>query len=384
MMRFEFATANRIIFAQGALQNLTQIIPQYGRHVFIVCGMRDLALEKVLAVLPSDALWQQFRVAHEPDVATIQAGLQLARSQPCDVVIAVGGGSVLDAGKAIAAMLTNPGDLLDYLEVVGKGKMIAVRPMPLIAVPTTAGTGSEVTRNAVINIPDAQVKVSLRSALMIPEVALIDPQLTISMPPAITASTGMDALTQVIEAYVCTGANPMTDGYAREGIRRARASLRRAYTDGNDLAAREDMCITSLMGGITLANAGLGAVHGFAGVIGSAFDAPHGAVCARLLPFVMRANVDMLIKSSGSGNALWKYEDIAELLTGDAQSSIGDAIEWLLSLLESMKIPTLRHYGISQQHYDDIVRKAKNASSMKKNPVVLPDDRLRSILEEAV
>ena len=208
----------------------------------------------------------------------------------CDTVIGFGGGAALDAAKAIAILMTNPGDVTDYLEIIGRGKTLTEPPVPCIAIPTTAGTGSEVTRNSVIASREERVKVSLRSPLMLPKVVVVDPELTYDLPPAITASTGVDALTQLIEPFVCSRANPLTDGLCQEGIERVARSLRRAFESAGrgeapaDAAAREDMAVASLFGGLALANAGLGAVHGLAAPLGGMIGAPHGAVCAALLP----------------------------------------------------------------------------------------------------
>ena len=217
----------------------------------------------------------------------VRQGVELARREQCDLVIAFGGGSAIDAGKAIAALLANGGELTDYLEVIGKGQPLRHPSVPFIAVPTTAGTGSEVTRNAVLASAEHQVKVSMRSPLMLPRLAVVDPELTLELPPAVTASTGLDALTQLIEPYVSIRANPLTDGFCLEGLRRVSRSLRRAYHAGRDITAREDMSLASLLGGLALANAGLGVVHGFAAPVGGMFHAPHGAICAALLPHGM-------------------------------------------------------------------------------------------------
>lgn len=210
------------------------------------------------------------------------------------MVIGLGGGSVLDAGKAIAALVTNLGNVFDYLEVIGKGQPLVNAPLPFIAIPTTAGTGTEVTRNAVLGSPAHGVKVSLRSPMMLPSLAIVDPELTYGLPPEITASSGLDALTQLIEPFVSVKANPMTDAICREGIRHAAKSLRTVYHNGADASAREGMSLASLFGGLALANAALGAVHGFAGPLGGMLNAPHGAICAKLLPLVMEVNIKVL------------------------------------------------------------------------------------------
>ncbi len=300
------------------------------------------------------------------------------------MVIGLGGGSVLDTGKAIAALLTNPGDVFDYLEVIGKGQPLVNAPLPYIAIPTTAGTGSEVTRNAVIESPEQNVKVSLRSPLMLPRVALVDPELTYNLPPAITASAGLDALTQLIEPFVSVKANPMTDAICREGIYYAARSLRRAYENGADKEAREGMSLASLFGGLALANAALGAVHGFAGPLGGMLHAPHGALCARLLPFVMEANIKALETRQPEHPALGRYIEIAQILTGEKEATAHDGVRWTSELVDTLKIPGLSTYGMNEKAFPEAVEKTMKANSFKGNPIALNEDELRLILEKAL
>jgi alcohol dehydrogenase class IV len=291
---------------------------------------------------------------------------------------------VIDAGKAIAALATNPGDPLDYLEVVGRNQPITVSPVPCIAIPTTAGTGSEVTRNAVLGVPEQQVKASLRSPMMLPRVAIVDPELTLDLPPDVTATTGMDALTQCIEPYVSVRANALTDLYCREGVRLARRSLLRACRNGADLEARTDMAYASLLGGLALANAGLGVVHGFAAPIGGMFSAPHGGVCAALLPHGVAGNIAALRSRHPDHPALGRYREIASALTGNPAAEAEDAAVWVRELCDALRIRSLREYGIAAEHTAELVNKAANASSMKANPIVLTDGELRSVLHSAL
>ena len=299
-------------------------------------------------------------------------------------MISLGGGSAIDAGKAVAAMLANEGELLDYLEVVGRGKALSRPSVPFIAIPTTAGTGSEVTRNAVLASPRHRVKVSLRGLGMLPKLALVDPELTHALAPALTASTGLDALTQLIEPYVCSRANPMTDALCVEGLGRAANSLRAAFENGRNAAAREDMALASLFGGLALANAGLGAVHGFAGPIGGLFPAPHGAVCAALLPHVMEANLRALRQRQAASPTLHRYDQIARLLTHTATATAGQGVEWVRRLVADLGIPSLAAYGLTAQHIPGLVDKAGKASSMKANPISLTADELTGILRNAL
>jgi alcohol dehydrogenase class IV len=310
--------------------------------------------------------------------------VELARREHCDLVIAFGGGSAIDAGKAIAALLTNGGELSDYLEVIGNGQPLQDPSVPFIAVPTTAGTGSEVTRNAVLASAEHRVKVSLRSPLMLPRLAVVDPELTLDLPPALTASTGLDALTQLIEPYVSSRANPLTDGFCLEGLRRVSRSLRRAYHDGRDLVAREFMSLASLLGGLALANAGLGVVHGFAAPVGGMFDAPHGAVCAALLPYGMAINIRACRARAPEGEALHRYETVARLLTGKPDALAEEGVDWVRQLCQELQIPPLSSYGIQERDVATLVEKASKASSTKGNPITLTLDELREVLSRAL
>jgi alcohol dehydrogenase class IV len=317
-------------------------------------------------------------------VALVGQGVELARREQCDLVMALGGGSAIDAGKAVAALLTNGGELGDYLEVIGKGQPLRHPSVPFIAIPTTAGTGSEVTRNAVLASPEHQVKVSLRSPLLLARLAVVDPELTLELPPAVTASTGLDALTQLIEPYVSTRANPLTDGFCLEGLRCVSHSLRRAYHCGRDIAGREDMSLASLLGGLALANAGLGVVHGFAAPVGGMFDAPHGAICATLLPHGMAINIRACRARAPEGETLRRYETVARLLTGKPDAAAEEGVEWVRELCRELQIPPLSSYGIQEQDVPTLVEKASRASSTKGNPITLTLDELREVLTRAL
>ncbi|HSA02750.1 MAG TPA: iron-containing alcohol dehydrogenase, partial [Candidatus Paceibacterota bacterium] len=265
-MTFDFATAGRILFGRGTARDGGSTLSGYGRQALLVTGHSpDRAGFLVAALRQNGVECRLFTVPGEPTLQAVINGVQTAIDHSSQFIIGLGGGSAIDAAKAIAAMATNPGDLLDYLEVIGRGQTIAHPPLPCVAIPTTAGAGAEVTRNAVLTSPEHQVKVSLRSPLLLPKLALIDPELASSLPPDLTAATGLDALTQLIEPYVSSKATPLTDGFCVEGIRRVARSLRAACENGHNLEAREDMALASLLGGLALANAGLGAVHGFAG-----------------------------------------------------------------------------------------------------------------------
>ena len=385
MTSFEFATANQIICGRGKLADLKKIAPAFGSRSLVVTSGSERRAEPVYAILKAaNIAYSAFRVSTEPTIEVAREGVAAARAGGAEFMIGFGGGAAIDAGKAIAALATNPGDPLDYLEVIGRGTPLKNAPLPYIAIPTTAGTGSEVTRNAVLASAEHRVKVSLRSPLMLPRVALIDPELTVSLPPEVTASTGMDALTQVIEPFVSNAANPMTDAFCRDGIARAARSLRRAYQDGADLQAREDMALAALFGGLALANAKLGAVHGFAAPIGGMFDAPHGAVCAALLAPVMRVNIAALHSRAPQHPTLERYTEIARMLTGNAEARAEDGAAWIQVLTRDLNIPGLGTYGITPELFTEIAGKAAQASSMKGNPIELTAGELTGILAEAL
>jgi len=383
MFSFEFAAANRIIFGTGKLNELGTYIEGNAKRLLLVCGHSSDAIHRVREILSVLGIsFIEFQVHGEPTVDVIRAGIKAAGN--CDMVIGLGGGSVLDAGKAIAALVNNPGDVFDYLEVIGKGQPLVKAPLPYIAIPTTAGTGSEVTRNSVIESPEQNVKVSLRSPLMLPHVALVDPELTYRLPPEITASAGLDALTQLIEPFVSVKANPMTDAICREGIYYAARSLKRAYENGMDKEAREGMSLASLFGGLALANAALGAVHGFAGPLGGMLHAPHGMLCARLLPLVMEANIRALETRQPQHPALGRYVEIAKILTDEKDATVQDGMSWTSQLVDTLKIPGLSAYGMSEKNFPEAVEKTMKANSFKGNPIALNEDELRLILEKAL
>ena len=381
-MNFEFSTATRIIFGVDTFKRVGGLASGLGKKAFVLGGKNLDRLGPLLGQLEQPSI--TFSVPSEPSIPLILEGLNQAKTSGCDFVIAMGGGSVLDAGKAIAALMTNPGEPLDYLEVVGKGQPLKQRAAPFIAIPTTSGTGSEVTSNAVLSVPEKQVKVSMRSPLMLPSIALVDPMLTYSLSKEITASTGLDALTQCLEPFVSNQANPMTDGFCREGLKRAARSLKRAYEFPDDEKAREDMSLASLFGGLALANAKLGAVHGFAGPLGGMMEASHGSLCASLLPHVVEANIKALRSRQSHSDTLSRYDEIAQIITGKQTANADDAVVWLQELCSSLEVPTLSELGLTKDLIPEVVNKAQNASSMKGNPIVLSVDELTGILERAM
>ena len=384
-MRFEFATAGRIFFGPGTLKELGAAARGIGKRVLVVCGTNSARTRPLLSALEvSEFRPCCFETRGEPTIGQIRNGVKLARESECDVVIGFGGGSVMDSAKAIAGLTSNAGDVLDYLEVIGKGKQLVVPALPCIAIPTTAGTGAEVTRNAVLASPEHRVKVSLRSPFLLPRVAIVDPELTFELPAALTAFTGLDAITQLIEPYVSIRANPITDAFCVEGMKRAARSLRRAFENGRDLPAREDMALASMLGGLALANSGLGAVHGFASPIGGMFPAPHGAICAALLPSVMEINTRALRERMPNGEPLRRYDRVATLLTGKRESGAREAVNWVTELCQALQVPALRAYGVTESDFETLVDEAVRASSMKANPITLTKEELTEVLQRSL
>jgi alcohol dehydrogenase class IV len=383
-MNFEFATTGRILFGAGTSRQLPTLAKSLGDTALLVMGRSGRGQESLAAGLAEAGVRAfSFHVDGEPTTALVDEAKDLAVDQRCDHVIAVGGGSAIDMGKAVAGMISNPGRVMDYLEVVGAGRPILRPAASWIAVPTTAGTGAEATRNAVLGVPERRIKVSLRSHHLLATVAVIDPELTVSLPAAITAYTGMDALTQLIEPFVSPAANPLTDGICREGLMLAARSLVAVCRDGSNLAARTDLSAVALLSGIALANAKLGAVHGFASVLGGITTHPHGAICARLLPFVIEANL-RAIALRPVPRAIERYTEIAWRLTGNPAATAEDGLNWVRGVCAELAIPPLRASGLTHSDLAEIIPAAQRASSMQGNSVKLTPDELADILEGAL
>ncbi len=384
-MQFEFATAARVLFGSGTAEAIGREAAALGRRAFVLTGAGpERALPLLRRLENHHVAHARFPVGREPTTDLVAVAAREAARFGCDLVIGIGGGSVLDAAKAVAALLANGGDLMQYLEVIGEGLPLQRPSVPCIAIPTTAGTGSEVTRNAVLESPGHRIKVSLRSAFMLPRLALVDPELTCSMPPALTAATGLDALTQLLEAFVSRSANPLTDAVCREGLWRVGRSLERAFANGEDRQAREDMALASLCGGLALANARLGAVHGLAGPFGGAYHAPHGAVCGRLLPFVTAVNIAALRERHPGSPVLGRFQEAARIFTGAPGAGAEDGAAWLGELCGRLGVAPLSAYGFSPAHSAELIANAMRSSSMRGNPVDLSEAELQTILNRAM
>jgi len=392
-LSFELLTVGRILFGRGRVAELPGLVRELGESVLLVTNAGDpgagTATDRAAALLADAGLRvTTYRQRGEPTVAGVAEAAESARSGACEAVVGLGGGSAIDAAKAAAALLTNGGAPDDYMEVVGKGRKITRPAAPWVAVPTTAGTGAEVTKNAVVASHEKHFKASIRGRELMARAVVIDPELAVAVPPAVTARAGMDALCQLIESYTSVHAQPVTDALALAGIRRAASGLREAFADGGDLAAREDMALAALLSGIALTNAGLGAVHGFAAPLGANFPVPHGVVCAALLPGVMAANLEALRGGAGDPAGLEKYADVGRALAGRADLPSPEAADAgvgaAADLVRDLDIPGLGAFGLTEGRVDELVALARRSSSMRYNPVTLPDDALGKILREAI
>jgi alcohol dehydrogenase class IV len=376
---FAFATAGRIIFGRGRAAEAPGLITQFGSRVLLVHGrtperavwLRD-ALEAAGARVTSLAC------PGEPTLAMLQEGLAIARAAKVDVVVSLGGGAAIDLGKAIAALVPADGDVLDYLEVVGRGLPLPAAPLPFIAMPTTAGTGAEVTKNAVIAVQEQGRKVSLRDDRMLPDIALVDPALTDGLPKSVTLASGLDALTQVIEPYLSSRANPLTDALCRDAIPRALPALQRLMR-GEDAAARDVMAWVSLCGGLALANAGLGAVHGLAGVIGGATGASHGAVCGTLLPHVLMA----LRASPVPAITALRLHEIEGWIAAGLDCAQDSAFRSLSEWGRENGLETISQLGVDPADFPRLAEMSQASSSMKASPVGFSAAELETILRAA-
>lgn len=371
---FGFATAGTLRFGRGAVAEAVPFARAQARRVLLLRSRSVAAADDLLKSLRESGDVLDLQASGEPDLPGIEANVATARDFRPDLVIAIGGGAVIDHGKALAALIPTPHHAMRYLEVVGEGQPLDKAPLPLVAIPTTAGTGAEVTRNAVIQVPEARRKVSLRDPRLYPALALVDPDLCLSCPKSVTLASGLDAITQVIEPFICSRANPMTDALCRDAIPRGLSALRRLM-DADDAQAWDDMALTSVFGGIALANAGLGAVHGFAGVIGGQTGAAHGAICGTLLVPVLRANTQAAPEGSVAQQRIaWVIEQIAREF-----GHLRDFQNWI----RGNGLPTIGGLGVTAEMHANIARDAVQSSSYRANPVDLRDGLLLQILAES-
>ena len=378
---FSFLTAGQIRFGRGTAKAATEDVARFGRSVLLVRGRAVSQVDDISTHLEQLGCSVNSVFAKgEPTCADVDAATKLGRAANVEVILAIGGGAVLDLGKAVAAMIPAQGNVIDYLEGIGGARPLTVDPLPCVAMSTTAGTGSEVTKNAVVGVPSAGRKVSLRDDRMLPRLAVIDPSFTVGTPASVTFSSGFDAVTQVIEPYLSIKANPLTDALSREAIPLGLTALAQLARE-EDEKARDQIAYVSLIGGIALANAGLGAVHGLAGVIGGRFSAPHGLICARLLGPVLRLNREAERAASGDDK---RYSDIATWMSAAFDVPPLRAFEMLNSQLDDLALPRLGQWIEPGTDLRAISAEALTTSSIKSNALVLTVDQLTSAVEDAL
>ncbi len=385
--RFDFASAGRILFGRGRIAELPDLIKPLGKKVMLVTGGHPGRHDSLRILLEKAGISVAVEsISGEPSVRRVSEITDSILRRQCEVVAGIGGGSVIDAAKAAAALANNPGDIMDYLEVVGAGKPLPQPALPYIAIPTTAGTGAEVTKNSVITVSEQHVKVSLRSPFMLPRFALVDPDLALECPPEVSVNCGFDALCHLIEAYLSAKATPMSDAVCREGLSRmGGGALVLHWMRPEDPNVMVNVSLGSLLGGMALANGGLGAVHGFAGVIGGMTGAPHGAVCAALLPAVLRMNLDIACqgKQPLCRQTMARINETALMLSRDVNSKTQDLITLIENMSTQQNVAGLEKLGVKRAEFPVIIEKSSRASSMKGNPFLLTAEQLFQILDES-
>jgi alcohol dehydrogenase class IV len=386
---FTFARIPKIIFRPGGLSDLPGIITKFGKNILLVTGRHSFLSSNKAAGLfetisAQNIVYEHIIIETEPTPQIIDQTVNLLKDKKIDLVVSIGGGSVIDAGKAVSAMMYKQESVFEFLEVVG-GKEHPGTKIPFIAVPTTSGTGSEATKNAVISqIGENGFKRSLRHDNFISEIALVDPELTLNCPDDITASSGMDCFTQLTEAYLSDKSTEYTDALAIEGLKQIKASLVESYIHGEDLEARTGMSFSALTSGICLANAGLGVIHGFASSIGGMFNIPHGLICGRLMSSSNEVNIRVLRETGMNPEALKKYATLGKLFLGKSGKTDNYYIDYFVSYLHKLtydfKLPGLSRFGVGEKDFNLICSKTDN----KNNPVKLMSDDLREILTSVV
>ena len=387
---FKFIVNTQLYFGAGKFKLLPKLMNSFGENLLLISGGESLKKSSqykwLLNVLKNSSTKIYFSsIQSEPSPNQVDEIVRIYQKKNIHVVISIGGGSVIDAGKAVSAMLTKKDSISVYLEDVGS-QIHDGKKIPFIAVPTTAGTGSEATKNAVLSlVSEKGFKKSLRHEKFVPDIAVVDPELTLSCPGGITAACGMDALTQLIESYVSINASPMTDSLVLGGLRiMGDAVLKSTVVDPTDMEARTRICYGSYISGLTLANAGLGVVHGFAAVIGGFFPIPHGVICGTLLAQVTQKNIEALIRLDPEGNSLLKYANAGKLLGKTKKNDlIGNAralSDLLMEWTEILKIPLLGQFGVTK----DDINKIVSVTAQKNNPVTLTKEDLKDILKNRI
>jgi alcohol dehydrogenase class IV len=388
---FSISLLPKIEFGAGSINKVASIAASFGKRALLVTGGRSFVnsghYEKLLKDLKTQGIaWETFKVTGEPSPGLVDDAVSRLRGMDFDVVAGIGGGSVLDAAKAIAGLLKPGNSVMDYLEGAGPELPYTGPATPFIAVPTTAGTGSEATKNAVLSVQGKEgFKKSFRHETLVPRYAVVDPDLLAACPPELIAANGMDALTQLLESYVSSKANPFTDALALSGLTAVRDSLLHWYDGAGDVGdARAKMAYAALLSGITLAQVGLGSVHGLASPLGAFFPIPHGVVCGTLVSEATRVNIQTMESREADNPSLVKYSQAGKLFRG--KSHLDDAaarvvlVHTLADWTERMKLPRLSAYGVTESDLDHVVAHCRG-SSMKTNPIALTDAEVKTILE---
>jgi alcohol dehydrogenase class IV len=381
---FQVSRIPYLHFGAGARHNLIAICKKYGKNLLLVTGKSSFDNSSIGIELSNQLHREEFNIercsiANEPSANDIDSIVGFVKKKKIHCVVSIGGGSVIDAGKAVSAMIPVDGGIEDYLEGIGL-KNHSGEKIPFIAMPTTSGTGSEATKNAVISkLGENGYKKSLRHNNFIPEYAIIDPEFTLDCPPDITASTGMDAFTQLVESFLSTQSNVFTDNLALDGIRRIIHSLEKAVVQGNDIEARENIAYAAYLSGVTLANAGLGVIHGFAQPLGSMFSIPHGVVCGTLMGISNRITYEKAFRDNQYVSIQQKYHQLGNLLSDNnkPENLAYQFINYLESLTQRLKIKYLSEYGIKESDLKNVARQ----TGLKNHPVSLSEEDLLVILK---
>ncbi|WGW01519.1 iron-containing alcohol dehydrogenase [Vibrio sp. YMD68] len=378
---FQFMTSTRIIFGEGALQSSLSVLNQYGYSVLLVTGKDQSRSDILISYLKAQNMrYQHVSILGEPNITMVEETSVVGRKFKPDMVVSIGGGSVIDMGKALAAIIPNQGDVYDYVEVVGRSVPLKTKPLPFIAIPTTASSGSEVTRNAVLRSGQDKVKVSLRSPDMLADVAIVDPTLTYGTDVHTSARGAMDAFTHLMEAYVCGDPNPLTDMVCEEGLRKLSHSVIAACRR-DDYTARADLSFAAMLGGMAMTNAKLGAAHGLAAALGGKLNAPHSVITSRLAPYVMKENIEAA-KDAGRKDVLKRYIRLAQLVTGRTNVHVEDGVLWVQMMLDKLELPVLSEYGVCSTSFDKVAEDALMSVAIKGNPLPLTKERLVYILDQ--
>lgn len=387
--KFNLIRSPRILFGKGLLEELPGLLRNLGRNVLIIAGSKPHLQSPVLSKTLNKLLQERYiihfdRIEKEPSPVDVDRIVGRFRSFELDSVVAVGGGSVVDTGKAVSAMLPLEGSVRDYLEGVGNRVHPGIKKS-FIAIPTTSGTGSEATANAVLSETGADgYKRSLRHVNLVPDIAIVDPELTLSCPPEVTAASGMDAFTQLVESYLSTKSNSFTDALAMEGISKVHSCLEKAVASGDDIEARSGMAYAALLSGITLANAGLGLIHGYASSIGGFFNVPHGVVCGTMMGVVNRYNIDVILRQEEITQAHHKYGLLGKLLSGkdnkDLKWYMRFVADYIDNLTEKLQIRHLGEFGITAADLERIA----DHTDHKANPVKFEMEELVEMLRERI